>query len=137
MLTPCFYSTCALREPRLKRWRLTHQHLNECKHLPIKRKRKNKKEPTSKFPLELTHKGRRVSEGQCTAQWPENQLCVLCFCSSSKKLKTFIFFRYNLCTWRLRKKRFENIRTTEAPFVAGPASPLLLLNTTSQPYTWF
>lgn len=71
-----------------------------------KEKKNQRKEPTSKFPLDKHTRGEEfLKNSALLSDQKISFLLVLCFCSSSRKLKTVIFFRYNLCTWGFRKKR--------------------------------
>lgn len=98
-----------------------YQSLKECRHLPVKKKQKRKNKQTGKkknhHPNKTpNHTTTQIPLKQARGEEPldETVYCsvtiklglfhVLWFCNSSWKLKTFIFFRYNLCAWWLRTK---------------------------------
>lgn len=131
--------------PQLEREGLILSASKECRHLPVKMNRQkkektktnnndNKKKPTlhPKFPLDKQAREVELFEETiyCSVTRELGYFHVLLFCNSSRKLKTFIFFRCNLCTWRLSKKDLKIPLLLKIPFFAGPAGPPSCLTST-------
>lgn len=106
IFTPCCYSTCAQCVPCLKRKGLTLSASQGVQAPTRKKKTEENKTPPPKFSLDKQARGEEPLKETvyCSVSRKSCFFHILWFCNSSWKLKTFIFFRYNLCTWRLRKK---------------------------------